>query len=67
MLNQISVLLVTVTVGSGYLGMIDVFPNHLSSHKMGAELSQSKTQLLVQENPENAPPHRGSGRCSQVC
>lgn len=25
------------------------------------------TELLAQEKPNNAPPHRGSGRCDQVC
>ena len=33
----------------------------------GISPGDAYAELLAQEKPNNVPPHRGSGRCDQVC
>ena len=44
-----------------------VVAGHASLLPLGMANGESAAELLAQEKPSNAPPHRGSGRCDQVC
>ena len=67
MLNRtLALFLLSVGFYGAYVfsGRFPVFQENVGQ---GMYQGEGYTRLLAQEQPNHAPPHRGSGRCDQVC